>query len=261
VSARCQVPLAFANFHALCTHSVNGVGEGGKPLTFRRSCIHRVSKGRFFEGGDITLGNGSGGDSIYGSRGFEDEPFGLKLCHDAPGLLTMAGDINQSRFRVTLGPMPEMNGRAVIIGRLVSGAMHLASLESQPVDVEERPVVPITVIECGAIPGWSSLPAPIPEVPKNLNVTVDSVSERANELRTAVSDAVKEALKTGACVSSEREGVPAGSTTSTGISASGLKRAAPSEASTSVAKKGSMMALPFEDEMGESEDEVQDECD
>ena len=50
-----QNPLAFANFHALCTHSVGDLGESGRLLSYRKSRIHRVQKGCFFEGGDIVL--------------------------------------------------------------------------------------------------------------------------------------------------------------------------------------------------------------
>ena len=65
-----EVPLAAANFHALCVQRFDGLGECGKPLCYRRSPIKRIVKGQYIEGGDIT---GTGGDSIYGKNGFEDE--------------------------------------------------------------------------------------------------------------------------------------------------------------------------------------------
>merc|ERR1719424_372047 len=40
-----EVPLAAANFHALCTQRYEGLGDGGAPLTYRRSPISRVSRG------------------------------------------------------------------------------------------------------------------------------------------------------------------------------------------------------------------------
>ena len=97
-----EVPLAAANFHALCVQRFDGLGECGKPLCYRRSPIKRIVKGQYIEGGDIT---GTGGDSIYGKNGFEDEPLGLKMKHNGPGLLTMANegpDSNTSNFMVTL---------------------------------------------------------------------------------------------------------------------------------------------------------------
>ena len=120
-----QNPLSFANFHAMCANSHVGLGEAGKLLRYKGSEVYRISKGVCFEGGDITLGDGAGGDSIFGAQGFEPEAFGLSLRHDTAGLLSYVPKdgtgFSQSRFRVSLGPTPTHDGRAVIIGRLVSG--------------------------------------------------------------------------------------------------------------------------------------------
>ena len=41
------------------------------------------------QGGDYANRNGTGGQSIHGPK-FEDEPNGLKMLHNKPGLLSMA---------------------------------------------------------------------------------------------------------------------------------------------------------------------------
>ena len=264
-----QTPLAFANFHALCTHSDTGLGESGKQLTYRRSTVHRVVRGRYFEGGDITLGTGTGGDSIYGTLGFEDEAFGLSLRHDAAGWLTMAPDApNLSRFRVTLGPCPQVDGLAVIIGRLVSGAMHLPALEATPVDAEGRPVRQVSVVECGAIPGFSSLPPPIVAAEPPAPVTLDNVDAAASALRDSVALAVEAALKgnsgaptDGGCSSTDPKSKSAAGTAGATASLSGAKRtSAGAGGAAPPAKKGGMMTL-FIEGMGDDDDDDDDDDD
>jgi cyclophilin family peptidyl-prolyl cis-trans isomerase len=60
-------------------------------------------------------GDGSGGDSIYNGK-FNDEKPGLKLKHDAAGILSMANsgkNSNSSQFFFTLAPAPQCDGELV----------------------------------------------------------------------------------------------------------------------------------------------------
>ena len=76
------------------------------------------------------MGNGMGGESIYGER-FPDENFNLK--HDGPGLLSMANcgpNTNGSQFFITTVPCPWLNGHHVVFGEVKKGMNVLKSLEN-----------------------------------------------------------------------------------------------------------------------------------
>ncbi|KAM2499835.1 hypothetical protein PS1_041940 [Malus domestica] len=98
------VPKTIENFRALCTGE-KGTGTSRKPLHYKGSTFHRIIPSFMIQGGDFTLGDGRGGESIYGDK-FADENF--KLKHTGPG---------------------KLDGRHVVFGKVLSGMDVVSKVE------------------------------------------------------------------------------------------------------------------------------------
>ncbi|KAL6880648.1 hypothetical protein ACP4OV_012213 [Aristida adscensionis] len=144
------VPKTAENFRALCTGEKGLGASTQKPLYYKGTNFHRIVEGFVAQGGDFSRGDGRGGESIYGGK-FPDENF--RLMHDQPGLLSMANsgvDTNGSQFFITFKPLPHLNGKHVVFGKVVSGLALLKKLESVGTK-SGTPTCPVKIVDCGEV--------------------------------------------------------------------------------------------------------------
>ena len=145
---------AVENFRSLCACD-KGVGKiTGKPLCYRGSMIHSVITDFGILGGDFSHGDGTGGESIYDGRFFEDES--MEVQHNRPGLLSMANsgkrNTNGSQFFInTASSTMWLDGKNIVFGYVLEG-MDVIQAIGKEGSYGGRPTSKITVVDSGVLP-------------------------------------------------------------------------------------------------------------
>jgi peptidylprolyl isomerase len=143
------VPKTAENFRCLCTGE-KGMGRKGKKLHYKGSKFHRIIPDFMLQGGDFTRGNGTGGESIYGSK-FKDENF--KLKHTGPFLLSSANagpNTNGSQFFITTAKTSWLDGKHVVFGKVVKGTKLVRKIEARG-SASGKPRGSVRIADCGQL--------------------------------------------------------------------------------------------------------------
>ncbi len=143
------VPKTAENFKVLCAGDSGKKSSCGKNLSFLNTIFHRIIPGFMIQGGDFTRFNGTGGESIYGSK-FQDENFSKR--HTGAGDLSMANagpNTNGSQFFICLEATPWLDGKHTVFGKMVSDEANMLRAIEKVGSQSGAPKSKVTVTGCG----------------------------------------------------------------------------------------------------------------
>lgn len=132
------VPKTAENFRGLCEGDY-GDREDAKQPKYAGSRVFRIVPGLGIWAGDYERGDGLGGKCVVNVAGAESGKLneeGMGLRHLGRGTVSMwptfGTDTAASSFFIALarGPLPLLDGRAVVVGYVVAGFDALDSIES-----------------------------------------------------------------------------------------------------------------------------------
>ncbi|CAD5111182.1 DgyrCDS516 [Dimorphilus gyrociliatus] len=139
-------PMTVMNYVAI----TRGYKRGREVLHYKNTPIHRIVPDFVIQMGDITVGDGTGGKSIFGER-FNDEEFALS--HRSPGWVAMANhgkDTNGSQFYILLTKARWLDKKHVVFGKVIRGMDVVKTLGE--VRADPNTAVPrkrVKIIDCG----------------------------------------------------------------------------------------------------------------
>ncbi|KAK9454833.1 cyclophilin-like domain-containing protein [Dipodascopsis uninucleata] len=142
-----KLPKTAENFRQLCTgeYKVNGVPQGYKGCKF-----HRVIKDFMIQGGDYVRNNGLGSASIYGTTTFNDEGFLFPHEEFSVSMANSGANTNGCQFFICCAPLPHLDKKHVVFGKVVEGHDVVRKIERVPTDDGDRPFpFDVTIVECG----------------------------------------------------------------------------------------------------------------
>jgi len=139
-------PMTVMNFVQL----TRGYKKGKESLHYKNTPIHRIVPDFVIQMGDITVGDGTGGKSIFGPK-FNDEEF--ILSHRSPGWVSMANhgrDTNGSQFFVMLTKARWLDGKHVVFGKVIRGFDVVKTVGDVPSDPNTAlPKIRVMITDCG----------------------------------------------------------------------------------------------------------------
>jgi len=142
-------PMTVMNFVSLA----RGYKKGKDFLHYKNTPLHRIVPDFVLQMGDITIGDGTGGQSIFGAK-FNDEEF--LLSHRSPGWVSMANqgrDTNGSQFFIMLSRARWLDGKHVVFGKVIKGYDVIRTLGEVPSDPSTAlPKTKVTITDCGVVP-------------------------------------------------------------------------------------------------------------
>lgn len=139
-------PMTSMNFASIA----KGFKIGETKLHYKNSKVHRIVPDFLLQMGDVTVGDGTGGRSIYGDK-FVDENF--IISHRGFGIVSMANhgrDTNGSQFFILLNKSRWLDGKHVAFGKVIKGTDVLRALGDVPTDPNNAvPKTSVRIVDCG----------------------------------------------------------------------------------------------------------------